>query len=140
MNPTEQKLDQIFHLWQQGLCPGGQVLVSHRGKVIYDKCFGYANLEHQVPITQDTVFHVASVSKQITVLCALLLWEEGKLDIQADIRQYVGDLVAFSEPVTVYQLMHNISGIRDQWELLMMQGVRIDDTITMEDLKRALEA
>ena len=73
MNPTEQKLDQIFHLWQQGLCPGGQVLVSHRGKVIYDKCFGYANLEHQVPITQDTVFHVASVSKQITVLCALLL-------------------------------------------------------------------
>lgn len=138
MNPTEQKLDQIFHLWQQGLCPGGQVLVSHRGKVIYDKCFGYANLEHQVPITQDTVFHVASVSKQITVLCALLLWEEGKLDIQADIRQYVGDLVAFSEPVTVYQLMHNISGIRDQWELLMMQGVRIDDTITMEDLKRAI--
>lgn len=131
----EPQIDEIFYRWQQGLCPGGQVLVRHKGQVIYDKCFGYANLEHQVRIDKDTIFHVASVSKQITVLSILLLAEEGRLGIDDDIREYVGDLILFEEPVAVRDLMNNVSGIRDQWELLLMRGVRIDDTITMRDLK-----
>ena len=135
MSRMEQQIDGIFHRWQQGLCPGGQVLVRRKGEVIYDKCFGYANLEHQVKIDDDTVFHVASVSKQVTVLSTLLLAEDGKLRIDDDIREYVGDLILFDEPVTVRDLMNNVTGIRDQWELLMMRGVRIDDTITMQDLK-----
>ena len=134
----EKEIDSIFHRWQSGLCPGGQVLVRRKGEVIYDKSFGYANLEHQIPVGENTVFHVASVSKQVTVLSLLLLAEEGKVRLTDDIRDYAPELILFREPVTLYDLMHNISGIRDQWELLMMRGVRIDDTITMEDLKRMI--
>lgn len=131
----ETRIDSIFTLWQQGLCPGGQVLVRQHGKVLYSKNFGYANLEHQIPVTSQTVFHVASVSKQITVLALLLLQEEGKVNIDHDVRTYLPDLIAFSEPVTVRQMMNNISGIRDQWLALIYHGVRIDDTITQRDLK-----
>ncbi|MFE1626506.1 serine hydrolase domain-containing protein [Brevibacillus reuszeri] len=129
------KIDSIFSRWQEGVCPGGQVLVRKNGEIIYDKCFGYASLEHKLPITGETVFHVASVSKQVTVMCVLLLHEDKLLDIDDDIRGYIADLVAFSEPVSIRNLMNNVSGVRDQWELLMLQGVRIDDTITQQDAK-----
>lgn len=138
MERIRQAAGRVFRLWDQGLCPGGQVQVRLKGQVVYDRCFGYANLEHRVKIGPETVFHAASVSKQVTVLCALLLARQGKLDIHRDIRQYIGDLVHFEQPVSVLDMMNNISGIRDQWELLMMQGVRIDDTITMADSKRVI--
>lgn len=133
MNNLEQKIDAIFSRWQQGVCPGGQVVVRRGGELIYHKNFGYANLEHQIPIQDDTVFHVASVSKQLTVMCILLLHEDGKLHIDDDIRQYISDLVKFDEPVTIRHMMNNVSGIRDQWELLGLRGVRIADTITQSD-------
>lgn len=138
MKELIDQIDSIFALWQKGECPGGQVTVKKGGKVIYDRCCGYANLEHGIPIHETTRFHVASVSKQVTVLSALLLCEDGKLKLDEDIRAYVPDLIHFEEPVTVRDLMNNVSGIRDQWELLMLRGVRIDDTITMEDLKTAI--
>lgn len=84
----EKEIDSIFHRWQNGLCPGGQVLVRRKGEVIYDKSFGYANLEHKIPVGENTVFHVASVSKQVTVLSLLLLVEEGKVHLTDDIREY----------------------------------------------------
>lgn len=134
----QQTARRVFRLWDQGLCPGGRVQARLKGQVVYDQSFGYANLEHQIKIGPDTVFHAASVSKQVTVLCALLLARQGKLDIHEDIRRYIGDLVRFEEPVSVLDMMNNVSGIRDQWELLMMQGVRIDDTISMADSKRVV--
>ena len=42
-----QKIDALFDLWQQGLCPGGQVLVRHHGEVVYDRCFGYYDYPSQ---------------------------------------------------------------------------------------------
>jgi CubicO group peptidase (beta-lactamase class C family) len=133
MNSIEQKIDSIFTRWQQGLCPGGQVAVRKGGKLIYNKNFGYANIEHSIPVKDDTVFHVASVSKQITVMCVLLLQEDGMLKIDDDVRKYVSEYINFEEPVTIRQMMNNVSGIRDQWELLGLSGVRIVDTITQRD-------
>lgn len=129
-----EKIDEIFKLWQGKKTPGGQVLVRKDGKIIYDKCFGYALLEHDIPITDDTVFHVASVSKQVTILSLLILWDEGKLDLDADLTFYIPEYIGTDVPITVRQAMNNCSGIRDQWELLLMGGTRIDDVILQEDL------
>ena len=41
-NMTEQ-LDQLFRMWDRGLCPGAQVLIRQHGKTLYEKCFGYGN-------------------------------------------------------------------------------------------------
>ena len=135
----EQQLDSLFQPWQTPLGPGAQVLIRQHGADLYEKNFGYANLEHQVPIDSRTLFHVASISKQFTVLSVLLLWKDGLVDIDADIRTYVPELIQFSEPVTVRQLMNNVSGLRDQWELLFMRGIKITDSINMEDVSASLK-
>ena len=48
-NMTEQ-LDQLFRMWDRGLCPGAQVLIRQHGKTLYEKCFGYGNLENKLKI------------------------------------------------------------------------------------------
>lgn len=136
---TEQLIDSLFRPWQKELCPGIQVLIRQNGRDIYEKCFGFANLEHRIPITPSTVFHVASISKQFTVLSALLLWKDGLLDPDQDIRDFAGDLISFSEPVSIRQIMNNVSGLRDQWELLFMRGIKINDSIAMEDVNTSLK-
>lgn len=129
----KEKIRELFKKWQGG-GPGGQVYVAHKGELVFGECFGYADIEHNELIGENTVFHVASVSKQITAMCVLILHERGLMDINNDIREYIRDLVAFSEPVTVKDLMNNISGIRDQWNLQVLSGVRLCDHITQGDL------
>ena len=82
---------------------------------------------------------MASISKQFTVLSVLLLWKDGRLDLDDDIRRYVGDLISFEEPMTIRQMMNNVSGLRDQWELLFMRGIKINDAITSEDVNSVLK-
>ena len=133
-----KQIGNIFSRWDHADTPGGQVAVEYQGRLICSRCFGLANLEYRVPVTEDTRFHVASVSKQVTVLSLLLLAEAGKLDIDDDIRRYLPDLVSFREPVTLRNLMNNNSGIRDQWELMTLRGIRYIDTITMDDVLETL--
>lgn len=134
----QKQIDSLFSLWQEGLCPGGQVLVRHKGEMIYDRCFGYADVEKAIPMTHDHVFHVASVSKQFTAMAILLLWEEGKLSLEADIREYIPDLVPFDQPMPLWTLLHQVSGLRDMLELLDDSGVRNVDTITQQDIRTIL--
>ena len=138
MQSITEKIDALFEPWQQGLCPGGQVLVRQRGETVYDRCFGYADEEIRIPMTRDQVLHVASVSKQFTVMAVLLLQEDGKLSLEDDIRAYIPDLVAFPQPMRIRALVNNISGLRDMMELLDLRGVRNVDTITQQDIRTIL--
>ena len=90
--------------------PGSQVLIRQHGETVYEKCFGYGNLENQLKIKNDSILHVASISKEFTVLSILLLWKEGKLGLDDDIRKYVGEYINIEEPITVRQMMNNVSG------------------------------
>lgn len=130
----EKKIDALFQLWQDHPGAGGQVLVTKGGKVIFEKCYGYANIETQTPMTQDSIFHVASVTKQFTAMGILMLHEQGKLSVYDDVRKYVPELVRFSEPVTVKQLLNHVSGLREYYELFFLNGR------TNEDYYRQKEA
>jgi len=134
MGNVQEQIREVFKLWSKEKSPGGQVYVRKNGEMIFEECFGYADIERDVKVTPDTIFHVASVSKQITCMCVLLLWEEGKINLDDDIRVYISDLISFKEPVTVRNMMNNISGIRDQWVLQTYSGVRMNDIITQNDL------
>lgn len=139
MNTTITKqLDDLFRVWDNGLCPGAQVLIRQHGETVYEKCFGYGNLENQLKIKNDSILHVASISKEFTVLSILLLWKEGKLGLDDDIRKYVGEYINIEEPITVRQMMNNVSGLRDQWELLFMRSITINDQITMDDINTTI--
>ena len=114
--------------------PGGVVAVVRNGKVVFARGFGMANLEHDVPNTPETPYHMASVSKQFTAFAILLLAQQGKLSLDDDIRKHMPELPDFGTPITVRHLIHHTSGLRDQWTLWAFAGGRMDDVIREEDL------
>jgi len=134
-NPLKQ-IDQLFTAWNSPDEPGAAVAVEKDGKIIFEKGYGSAELEYNVPITPQTIFHIASLSKQFTCFSILLLEKEGKLSISDDIRKYIPEVPDFGKVITLNMLMHHISGLRDQWELLAMAGWRLDDIITKDQILR----
>lgn len=131
-----QQIDEQFAEWDKWDSPGASLAVVRDGELVYARGYGNAHLEYPIPITPSTVFHVASVSKQFTCFAVVLLAAEGKLSLDDDIRQHLPDAPDFGHRISVRQLMHHISGIRDQWELLRMAGWRLDDVITREHILR----
>ena len=132
----EKQIDQLFTAWNSIESPGAAVAVEKDGKIIYKKGFGCAELEYNIPITASTVFHIASVSKQFTCFSILLLEKQGKLSINDNIRKYIPEVPDFGKVITLNHLMHHMSGLRDQWELLAMAGWRLDDIITKDQILR----
>lgn len=112
--------------------PGCAVGLVRAGQPLVTACRGLANLEHRVPITERTVFHVASVSKQFTAYAVALLAADGRLRLDDPVVTHL-DWFPFPE-ITVDQLIRHTSGLRDQWELLEAAGRRMEDVITTEDV------
>ena len=127
-----KEIDKLFANYDDINAPGAAIAVLKDGEIVFKKGYGSANLEYDIPVTSSTVFHVASVSKQFTVFAILLLAEEGKLSFDDDIRTYVPEVPDFGETITLRHLASHTSGLRDQWNLLVMAGWRFDDVITTE--------
>jgi CubicO group peptidase (beta-lactamase class C family) len=131
-----RQIDQLFTAWNRSDSPGAAVAVEMDGKVIFEKGYGSADLEYNVPITPSTIFHIASLSKQFTAFAILMLEQEGKLSINDDIRKYIPEVPDFGKTITLNHLLHHTSGLRDQWNLLAMAGWRLDDVITTDQVLR----
>lgn len=103
-------ISNIFRILQIGTMPGASVLVSQNGDIIYQKGFGYADIEKKIPVTPDTKFKIGSISKQFTSVAILKLLEEGKIKIEDKLSKYIPDFSRGNE-VTIYQLLTHTSGI-----------------------------
>ncbi len=130
----EEQVDLLFKKWDNPGSPGAAVAIIRDGMVIYRKGFGSAQLEYNIPITPSTIFHVASVSKQFPAFAITMLEEQGKLSADDDIRDYLPWMPDFGKTVTIRHLLNHTSGIRDQWELLILSGWRMEDVITQKDI------
>lgn len=130
-----QRIDAYFNAQVAPDAPGRAVTVVRNGEVVLSRGYGRAQLEYHVPVTGRTVFHVASLSKQFTAFAALLLAREGKLDLDADVRTYVPEAPDFGQPITVRQLVHHTSGLRDSWPQLRLAGWNEGDVVTDENLR-----
>jgi CubicO group peptidase (beta-lactamase class C family) len=73
-------------------------------------------------ISPATVFNVASASTQFTAMSVLLLARQGKLHLDDDIRKYLPELPAYQSTVTIRQLIHHTSGVRDRIDLMAIAG------------------
>lgn len=105
-------ISNIFGILQIDTMPGASVLVSRNGNIIYQKGFGYADIEKKIPVTPDTKFKIGSISKQFTAVAILKLQEEGKMKIEDKLSKYIPDFPRGNE-VTIYQLLTHTSGIHD---------------------------
>lgn len=124
--------------------PGAAVLVQQNGTVLFSRGYGLASLELRVPVKADTVFHVASVSKQFTAAAILRLAEQGKLDIAAPVSRYLAEIPPAWAGIKIEHLLTHTSGIDNLFnDAQFRQRVREDftpDQLLAYTVKRELIA
>src|ERR1044071_3124565 len=111
--PTElsDRVDALANKMLSRPLAGISVAVARDGQVVFARGYGLANLEHSVGVTPETVFHIASISKNILAAVVLQLVDEGKLRLDDDVTKYVPEAPALEHHVTVQQLLNHTSGI-----------------------------
>ena len=95
-----------------GKAPGISIAVAMDGKIIWSEGFGYADVEQKKPVTAQTMFRIGSISKPVTAAGMMLLVEQGKLDLDADIHQYIPDYPDKGAKITTRQLAGHLGGVR----------------------------
>lgn len=92
--------------------PGAQIAVAKDGRLVWSEGFGFADLEQRVPVTKETRFRLASVSKPLTSVAVGLLVEQGKLDLDVPVQRYVPSFPDKRWPITTREVAGHIAGIR----------------------------
>jgi len=92
--------------------PGVSVAIVENGEYEWSGGFGMADLENSVPATAHTLYRLASISKPITATAAMLLWQRGKLDLDAPVQKYCPAFPLKDSPITPRQSLAHLAGIR----------------------------
>lgn len=120
--------------------PGCSAAVGIEGRVAWTGVAGLANLSNKAKITADTVFDIASVSKQFTATAILLLVQAGKLTLDDPLSKYITEMPPWAANVSLAQLMHHTSGIPEYTSLLQEQGLNFSDRTTEAQALQTLVA
>jgi CubicO group peptidase (beta-lactamase class C family) len=123
-------VDSIFAPFTSARAPGCAVGVTRGGQVVLAKGYGMADLEHDTPITSDTRFYIASISKQFTAMAVVLLARDGRLSLDDSIRKWVPEVPRFGAGITLRHLLYHTSGLRDYFTLLAVSGWPSDGPLT----------
>ncbi|HJY28672.1 MAG TPA: serine hydrolase domain-containing protein [Pyrinomonadaceae bacterium] len=114
--------------------PGCAAAVSLNGETVFEKAFGLADLEHNVPNTPQTIFESGSVAKQFTAAALVLLQQDGKLSIDDPVRKYIPELPDYGSPLTIRHLLNHTSGLRDWGTVMGLTGAGRGDRVINQDL------
>ncbi|WP_299257955.1 serine hydrolase [uncultured Aquimarina sp.] len=120
---AEKKIDSLFNFYHQDNHTGSIISIIQNEKTMYQNYKGLANIEYQIPISNSTVFNIASVSKQFTTFLSMLLEEEGKLSFNDDIRSYIKELKDLPNKITIRQLANHTHGLPNPDELSQLKGI-----------------
>lgn len=136
LTPVQRtRIDSVFASFDGTTRPGCAVGVGQGGVSLYERAYGMSDLQHGVPLSPQSIFHVASVSKQFAAFAVALLAQDGKLSLDDDVRKHIPELPSYGHTITLRHLIYHTSGIRDQWELLGMAGWRYPvDLFTQDDV------
>lgn len=129
MGEAGRKVDSLFASYNSQT-PGAAVAIVKDGKVVFQKGYGMADLDHNIPITPQTVFNIASVSKQFTAFATYLLAAEGKISLEDDIRKYIKELPDYGAVIRIKHLLGHTSGLRDEAAFGSLTGNRSGDIST----------
>jgi CubicO group peptidase (beta-lactamase class C family) len=144
---------------REGEVPGIVALIARNGKIVYYKAFGMADNQAGRVLDREDVFRIASQSKAITSTAAMILWEEGKFNLEDPVSKYIPEFaneqvlsefnpadttyttVPASRPVTIRHLLTHTSGLGygmidwDERFRMIYQKAGIVDLYTTEDVK-----
>lgn len=112
-----QKIDSFLTAMYADGNLNGNVLIAEKGEVIYKRSFGYANANTKQKLDENSVFELASVSKQFTAMAIAMLHERGKLNYDDAMSEYLPELSAYKN-ITIRHMLAHTSGIADYMEVM----------------------
>jgi CubicO group peptidase (beta-lactamase class C family) len=133
-----QKIDEIFAPYNKPHSPGCSVGVIRDSSFIFRKAYGEGSLELSAPLSSDSVFYMASVSKQFTAASIVLAAEQGFLSLDDDVRKYIPELPSYGHTITLRQMLHQTSGFRDFLALTYLAGRYISALSSSNDVLKLI--
>jgi CubicO group peptidase (beta-lactamase class C family) len=127
-----RRIDSVFTKFGAD-SPGCALGLYRDGRIVYHRGYGSADLERRVPLSPASVFDIGSTSKQFTAMSILLLQRDGKLSLNDDVRSYIPELPDYGTRITIGDMLHHISGLRDYTTLLALAGNPTENWTTDQD-------
>ncbi|MEM6846156.1 MAG: serine hydrolase domain-containing protein [Bacteroidota bacterium] len=121
-NSITAKIDSLLSSQVSESGPGLSVGVLHQDSMIYTSQLGLANLEYNTPISEDSKFPIASITKQFTAACIGVLEQKGALSVNDNVREYIPELPDYGSKIQIKHLLNHTSGLRNHNVLLDLQG------------------
>jgi len=128
---SSQNIDQVFAAYGNAT-PGCSVAIDRDDSLLHVAGYGMADLEQNIPIQPDSAFYAASVSKQFVAMSALLLQQQGKVDLDLPVRTYLPSLPEYADRVTTRHLLQHTGGVRDYFSLFALAN-RLEGLVVTED-------
>ena len=133
-----QKIDEVFAPYNKPHSPGCSVGLIRDNSFIFRKSYGEGSLELGTKLSSDSVFYMASVSKQFTAASIVLAAEQGLLSLDDDVRKYIPELPSYGYTITLRQMLHQTSGFRDFLALTYLAGRDISALSSSNDVLKLI--
>jgi len=128
----ESTVDSLLQEKYATNTPGATFLISKNGNIIYEKAFGLANLELNVPMNTESVFEIGSMTKQFTAVSILMLMEDDKLNLDDEITKFIPDYPTNGNKITIHHLLTHTSGIKSYTSLKKLNAISKQDLTPLE--------
>jgi CubicO group peptidase (beta-lactamase class C family) len=116
-----QKIDSLFKTLAEKQEFNGNILIAEKGNVLYKKSFGLRDETQKLPLDDNSIFELASVSKQFTAMGIVLLEQKGKLNYEDPIIKYIPEM-AYYKGITIRHLLNHTGGLPDYMQLVGTKG------------------
>jgi CubicO group peptidase (beta-lactamase class C family) len=132
----EKKTDDIFSDFNNDNTPSAGIMVIKSGKIIFQKSYGFADMENKIPAEWKTNYRLASVSKQFTAMCILILKERGKIKLDNTLKDIFPDFPEYGKKITIRNILNHTSGLIDYEDMIPdSQTVQVHDADVLHIMK-----
>jgi CubicO group peptidase (beta-lactamase class C family) len=116
------KIDAMFAAYDRDGSPGYAIGIVKDGRLAFARGYGRADLDHDIPITPHTSFHLASLSKQFTAAAVAQLILDGKLSLETPVERFFPEIRRFGADLRIKHLIYFTSGLPDYTSLKRSNG------------------
>lgn len=130
---VRERIDAVFAEYDRTDGPGCAVGVAEAGTLVYGRGYGMGQLDHGIPLSERSVFYLASVSKQFAAAAIVIAAHEGHLSLDDEVRRHIPEFPDYEQgAVTVRHLVHHTGGVRDYLTLMSLAGTPYENILTDE--------
>lgn len=130
---TRERIDAVFAEYDRTDGPGCAVGVAEAGTLVHARGYGMGQMDHGIPLSERSVFYLASVSKQFAAAAIVIAAHEGHLSLDDEVRRHIPEFPDYGQgTVTVRHLVHHTGGVRDYLTLMTLAGTPFENILTDE--------